>query len=65
MHLVQTKKLQGNNKRGLTHKKETNLTTATTSNVGYLEKITTNTLATHEKLFLEELPNNMLKHDVS
>ena len=42
-----------------------NLTTATLSDVAYLEKKSMNASATHEKIFLEELPSNMLKHEIS
>ena len=42
-----------------------NLTTATSSDVAHLENKSTNTSATREKIFCEELSSSMLKHDVS
>ena len=46
-------------------RRKQNLTISTSSDVTYLENKSTNTSATHENIFLEELSNSMLKYDVS
>ena len=46
-------------------RRKQNLTISTSSDVTYLENKSTNTSATHENIFLEELSSSMLKYDVS